>query len=485
MKRILPFALALLFTASAHAQFSTPASRLEGHVNFLASDSLLGRGFGSPEGDLAARYIAGQFEEAGILPLDDSYFHPFNFRQGILNISGKNVVGIIRGSDPVLRNEFIVLGAHYDHLGWKLEEDEVVVYNGADDNASGVASLIEIGRNLASGADALGRSVVFVAFDGEESGLIGSKQFLTDRVVEPDRIKLMVSLDMVGMYEKHKGIDLEGVELITGADALQAKLASEYGLSVTKSNESIEQRTDTAPFGKMGIPAVHAFTGSESPYHKPEDDAGLLDYDGMAVVTNALSALTEDLSMAGEISDMRRPSEEDALYDGPAVLRAGFMTGLGSSYHDYVNDYFQGKSIFSASGGLYAQLRLTKNFTLQPEVLYETKGSQHADGNFRTHSLTTPVSLLFTSPSMSGVRSYAQFGGYFSHHFGGRLGGTAIDFENTYANQEYGLVFGGGLEVMKVHMGVVVQRGISSLYQDETSAKLVHQNVRFVLGFIF
>ncbi len=117
---------------------------------------------------------------AGIEPLNGKYLHPFNHREGILNIPGNNVVGVVRGNNPDLKDEYIVLGAHYDHLGWKISGGDTVVYNGADDNASGSASLIEIGRNLAQRKGELGRSVILVAFDGEESGLIGSNHFLND-----------------------------------------------------------------------------------------------------------------------------------------------------------------------------------------------------------------------------------------------------------------------------------------------------------------
>ncbi len=187
---------------------------------------------------------------AGIKPLDGHYLHPFVSRKGILNISGNNVVGVIRGNDPDLREEYIVLGAHYDHLGWKIADGDTVVYNGADDNATGSSSLIEIGRNLVEREGELGRSVILVAFDGEESGLIGSKHFLGDSMVPPHQIKLMFSLDMVGMVEAHRGLDMKGVSLLDDAEYLVGELARKYRLQITKANSAIEQRTDTHPLGK-------------------------------------------------------------------------------------------------------------------------------------------------------------------------------------------------------------------------------------------
>ena len=211
LKNSILYAALIAVAIPLTAQFSTPVENLEKHVYTLASDSLLGRGFGTEQGVKAAEYIADQDRSAGIEPVNGSYFHPFNHRSGILNIAGINVAGIIPGNDPELKEEYIVLGAHYDHLGWKVKGGDTVVYNGADDNASGTATIIEIGRNMAANQGSLGRSIIIVAFDGEESGLIGSTHFVESSMVPPDKIKLMFSLDMVGMYKAHNGLDLVGV----------------------------------------------------------------------------------------------------------------------------------------------------------------------------------------------------------------------------------------------------------------------------------
>lgn len=324
------------------AQFNTPIASLKKHVYTLASDSLLGRGFGSEQGAQAASYIARQFEEAGIEPLNGSYFHPFNHRDGILNIQGINVAGIIPGDDPVLKEEFILLGAHFDHLGWKISHGDTVVYNGADDNASGTAAIIEIGRNMAQQKESLGRSIIIVAFDGEESGLIGSSRFLDDKIIPPDKIKLMFSLDMVGMYDAHGGLDLLGVKLLNNPELIIGALAGEHNITIKKANGSIVQRTDTAPFGKIGIPAIHVYTGLESPYHKPADLAGELDYEGMAKLSNFISDATQQLSQVENLSDMHGPQEDQADLSGTKVFRPGINVKLGSSNHNYETEFYEG-----------------------------------------------------------------------------------------------------------------------------------------------
>jgi len=483
-RKILPLTAALLVSLSLTAQFNTHAEALKTHVSFLASDALLGRGFGTPQGLESAHYIAEQFERAGIEPLDGHYLHPFIARKGILNIPGNNVVGVIRGADPDLRDEYIVLGAHYDHLGWKLVDGDTVVYNGADDNATGSASIIEIGRNLAEREGELGRSVILVAFDGEESGLLGSTHFLKDSVVAPHQIKLMFSLDMVGMVEAHRGLDMKGIKLLDDSDHLVGELARKYKLQITKANSSIEQRTDTAPFGKYGIPAIAPNTGLESPYHKLEDTFEKLDYEGMAQVANYLSDVTLYLSTREPLSNMTGVNEGEEPGSGTKTFRLGFRLNSGSSSHNYRDQYYTGKSIYATAAGLMTNIRLTGNLHLQPEVLYETNGSKHNDGVLRKHSLTTPLNLLVMTNEDQFVRAYAQVGGYFSSHFGGQISGTPLDFDNDFSSTEYGIIYGIGVEGMNMQMGLWIQRGLSD-FNKQPDNRISQQTVYFTLGFMF
>ena len=485
LKRILLLSLAIHLAATLAAQFTTSPEQLKEHVSILASDSLLGRGFGTPQGLQAACYIAGQFSIAGIESLDGNYLHPFNHRDGILNIAGNNVVGVIRGNHPDLKDEYIVLGAHYDHLGWKLSKGDTIVYNGADDNASGTASLIEIGRNLVERKAELGRSVILVAFDGEESGLVGSERFLSDSTVLPHQVRLMFSLDMIGMIAAHKGLDMKGVRLLEDSDYLVGELAQKYNLTITSANKKIEQRTDTAPFGKIGIPAVAPNTGTESPYHKPQDTPEKLDYEGLAQVANYMSEATLYLSTRETLSEMPPLVEGQPIEALVKVFQPGIRLNIGSSYHLYKDQFYNGKDIYAMSAGFIGNIRLSESFRLQPEVLWETKGSQHTDGVFRTQTLTTPLSLQLITSEDSYFRSFVQAGGYYSHHFAGNISGTPIDFDNAYHRNEFGLNFGFGIEVMNmVQLGFYYQKGLSDLNR-QAANRMMHQNIYFQLGFIF
>lgn len=486
MIRTTTMSLMLALALQASGQYATPPESLEKHVYFLAADQLLGRGFGSPQGKEAAEYIAQQFREAGIEPLNGSYLHPFYSRTGILNIPGINVVGVIPGGDPDLKDEYIVLGAHFDHLGWAVREGDTLIWNGADDNASGTATLIEIGRNLAANRTKLGRSIVLAAFDGEESGLIGSRYFLEDSVVPPQAVKLMFSLDMVGMYEAHKGLNMKGVNLLYDADFITGGLADKYHITITKANKSIEQRTDTAPFGSINIPAVAPNTGSESPYHKPEDTAEALDYEGMALITNYMSEVTQELSSRAELSAMTGLEEGETAK--PAVFSAGLRWNVGSSHFNYRDSPYLAKSVFATQVGMFTSFRLSQLFYLLPELLYETRGSQFDGGNIRTHALTTQWGLGLSSPDENYVRAWIQGGGFYSYQFAGKQGDQRMDFDTDYYRHEYGICFGIGMEAMKMmQMGLYYQYGLSSLFRDSHPSGWdpVHQNFYFMLGWVF
>jgi len=480
--------LTCLFSGILHsqAQDTLHSDHMRAHVEKLASDSLLGRGFGTPQGLEAASYIAEQMEAAGIQAWQGRYLHPFNARKGILNIAGNNVIGVVRGNDPELAGEFIVLGAHYDHLGWyKNDKGDTVVFNGADDNATGVSSILEIGRSLVAQQELLGRSIILVAFDGEESGLLGAKYLLKEEMVDAHQIKLMFSIDMVGMAEAHKGVDLKGIDLLYDAEYLVGDLAREHALNINKQGKAIEQRTDTAPFGALGIPAVAVFTGTESPYHKPEDTAEKLDYEGLVRISSYMSAATLHLSRQEELSPMQGPAEGEIGLPEPELFMAGIRLNNGSSRHNYRDEYYKGKSIYSFGAGAFVNLRLSRMLYLQPELLYESKGSQHADGTFRTHSLTTPLNLQITTINEDFAKFYCLLGAYYSYHFGGSISGEPMDFGGAYQDMEWGLNVGLGIQVMdRVQTGIYFQRGLSNLSSSEDN-RVRQEAVYFQLGYLF
>ena len=204
-KQIISLVFLLLVSCMANAQ-SAQQERLKKHVYLLASDSLRGRDAGTVDADKAAQYIVKQFEEIGIEPYyKEGFYQPFE-KYGTTTY--KNIVGVIPGNDPVLKDEYIIIGAHYDHVGVKNDK----IYNGADDNASGTATIIEMARILKARQSQLKRSIIVVAFDAEEKGLWGSN-YLTEQL-DLNKIKLMMSIDMVGWLHKGKTLRLHGAATI-------------------------------------------------------------------------------------------------------------------------------------------------------------------------------------------------------------------------------------------------------------------------------
>ena len=411
--------------------------RLKQHVYILASDSLMGRKAGSEYAKKAASYIASQWEEIGIEPLrGNSYFVPFMQSQYI------NIVGIIEGNDPFLKNEYIIIGAHYDHLGSRTrQKGDVVIYNGADDNASGVAAITELGRNLKAIQTDLRRSIILIAFDAEELGLHGSNEFAKNPPVPTENIKLMISVDMVGWYGKSGYVEYEGSKTIKNGNRLllDPDLIPK-GLNVKTQNfeKSIFTATDTDGFARKGIPTLAVTTGLKSPYHKPTDEAHLIDYEGMALITEHLtnvikSASQEDiLKSSGKISSKHNSNKRFAF---------GIQANIGNNHHFYTAGALDGKPETSFGIGLIGQFNMNF-FAIRPEVHYDYIGACFPKENIYTQSITVPVNLMLQTPNSGMMGAAAFIGPYYNYRFEGRQGKQQLDFKNDYNREEFGLSLG-------------------------------------------
>ncbi|HEX9800482.1 MAG TPA: M20/M25/M40 family metallo-hydrolase [Thermoanaerobaculia bacterium] len=281
-------------------------------VRYLADDALEGRLAGSAGERCAGDYIAAEFERLGLRPSGEgaTYFQSVPLAS-ILNPhapggTGRNVMGAIEGADPVRAGEWVVIGAHYDHLGDgggpnSLAPGTRAIHNGADDNASGVAALLEIARTLAARRDELRGAVVFAAFAGEELGLLGSSRLVKSPPtgLEPARLAAMLNLDMVGRLRDERltvfGVDTaaEWGELVSSACA-RARLEC-------KQNGDGYGPSDHTAFYAADVPVLHFFTGVHDQYHRPSDDAPLLNATGGARV----AALVADLALQVSHRDER------------------------------------------------------------------------------------------------------------------------------------------------------------------------------------
>lgn len=245
------------------------------HVKFLASPELRGRG-SLADRIVAADYIADWFARHNVQPLfDGRYFQPIPDGNAPgtdePRIIGRNVGGFIPGSDPVLRKEIIVINAHYDHLGMR----RGVIFPGADDNASGVAMLLESARHVAAMDIKPKRTIAFVAFDLEENLLWGSRWFVSNAPWDIEQIKLCLTADLIS--RSLGGFDMPTVFVLGSekAPALKQVLANvgtPEGLEVAQlSIDMIGTRSDYGPFRDREIPFLFFSTGEHPDYHQPTD----------------------------------------------------------------------------------------------------------------------------------------------------------------------------------------------------------------------
>ena len=196
-----------------------------------------------------------------------------------------NVVALLEGSDPVLKDQYLVIGAHYDHLGFggpgsgSRMPDTNAVHNGADDNASGTAMVMALASSLGAQRASLKRSVLFIAFSSEEIGLLGSKYFIDHPLVDLKKISAMFNFDMVGRFDREKNsISVSGTGTSAEADSLLLGLEKGLPFTVVHAPDGYGP-SDHASFYASNIPVFYFNTGVHSDYHTPFDDADKLDYD--------------------------------------------------------------------------------------------------------------------------------------------------------------------------------------------------------------
>lgn len=473
--RLIPILLFLL-PLGVFSQHLEIADALKDHLRYLASPELEGRGLGTEGTVLAREYIQNEFKIAGLEPIGESFLHPFKLRIGLAWVPAFNIVGMIPGNDPALRDEVIVIGAHYDHIGYVIRADKKVIFHGADDNASGTATLIELAKYFSENRESIGRTIVFAAFDAEESGLHGANRFVGDSIVNPADIKLMFSLDMVGMYDAYGGIDMKGIGALDGGAEIAKKIAQNKQLNIKTKGHQIERRTDTWPFGNAGIPAVHVFTGLTSPYHQTEDTYDLLDYQGMAKIKTYLADLVTEFSNVPKLEPSSPFVASARLVDGQVVdlkrpfFNFGIITHTGSGHHKYRDQYYDANAVFNFGIGIFTQFHLSNKFALQPELLFDLNGSKWVEDNFRRQSLTVPLNIQYNLLAEGEeARVFLLAGPYYRYNFGGKEGGVSIEYSNLFSEMEWGYNLGFGAEISRFHMGLIARRAITDIYQEKSA----------------
>jgi hypothetical protein len=291
----------VIFGASSHAQM-IDAANIQKHIKVLSSDSLQGRGTGTEGEKRASSYIQGEFKKIGLHPKGDhnQFTQSFPFKSGIHGTGdeGKavNIVGYLDNQ----RESTIIIGAHFDHLGNGNQGSSLdanpqgKVHNGADDNASGVAGVIELARYFKSNSKRENYNFVFICFSGEELGLFGSKYFTEHPTLDLNSTNYMLNMDMIGRLDPTtNGLAVSG----TGTSPVWENLLKRL------STDALKIKTDSAGVGPSdhtsfylkNIPVLHFFTGSHADYHKPSDDWDKINYAGEVAVLKLMITLIDQL----------------------------------------------------------------------------------------------------------------------------------------------------------------------------------------------
>ncbi len=281
------------------------ASDVQKHISYLASDELKGRETGTPEETIAANYIADQFRSYGLdaAGAGATYFQEFTVNMSVLDNPhasdsdttgekrlSKNVVALLQGTGD--SEELIIIGAHYDHLGMgefgSLSSGDPRIHNGADDNASGTAGLLELAEYFAN--DRPETDLLFLAFSGEEMGLLGSQHFVDDPTVKLDSALAMINMDMIGRMNNER-LMIFGVATTEEWETILTEANTDsLDLDLVPDGTGASDHTS---FYYKNIPVLHYFTDTHADYHRPSDDTEWINAEGQALLLQHVARVIE------------------------------------------------------------------------------------------------------------------------------------------------------------------------------------------------
>ena len=348
MKKIVFLAIVSM-TLFGCKKTTTYKNEIKEDIAYLANDKLEGRQTGTKGEKLAADYLVNRFQNIGLEPKGpDGYIQSYSFKpktdphkevefttNADSTITGRNVIGYINNNAKTT----IVIGAHYDHLGYGGEgslyrEKDKAIHNGADDNASGVAVLLDIATRLKIKNEQSKikdkNNYLFMAFSGEEMGLLGSNYFSKNPTIDAKSMNYMINMDMIGRMKADSTLAVYGVG--TSPMFKQTLKANNEKFKLIQ-NESGVGPSDHTSFYLIDIPVLHFFTGQHEDYHKPSDDSEKLNYDGMNLISDYIFDIIVDLDDNGELAFRKTKNESEET--------PRFKVGLG-----VVPDYlFDGKGM--------------------------------------------------------------------------------------------------------------------------------------------
>lgn len=287
------FLIAVLFTSVANAQ-QIEAKQLKKHIEVLASDKLEGRGTGTTGEHLAADYLIKQFKRLGLVAKGtDGYKQSFSAK--IDSAHQTQVANVVAYLDNGAAKT-VVIGAHYDHLGTGEQSGSLdpnpkgKIHNGADDNASGVSGVLELARYFAKNGVKEQQNFLFICFSGEELGLLGSKYYANNPTIDLATVNYMINLDMIGRYDDTKGITIGGYGTTPTWGQVIPSLTAQANMKF-RADSTGAGPSDHTSFYLKNLPVLFFFTGVHGDYHKPSDDANLINTDGEAKVLSLITSI--------------------------------------------------------------------------------------------------------------------------------------------------------------------------------------------------
>ena len=265
-------------------------TRLQGDIITMASDEMEGREPGT-NGEIKARdYLISRMREIGLNPKGtDGFIQAFTYFEGDAAIQAHNVVGFIdNGAEKT-----VVITAHYDHLGYggsgSKYKGPSQIHNGADDNASGTAALLELAHLIKNNKIKEHNNFLFIAFSAEEKGLLGSKYYVMNPSLNLNEINYVLNMDMLGRMEPGMPLTIEGLgSSLIWEPSLKEIKCDAFPLTLKKRENG---PSDHAPFYEAGIPALHFWTGKHDDYHKPSDDAEKINFESESKIISFIEAL--------------------------------------------------------------------------------------------------------------------------------------------------------------------------------------------------
>lgn len=386
MQRSFLISAILLLSCAGFSQSTINVANIKRDIGFLASDQLKGRGTSSPEETIAANYIAATFKKLKLTPRgNNGYLYDFTFKTPATphdtvgsgeERKAKDVVAFLNNGAKYT----IVIGAHYDHLGLGQDHNsldanpEGKIHNGADDNASGTAGVLELARYYSTNKVKEKYNFLFMCFSGEELGLIGSKKWCDNPTLALDSINYMLNMDMIGrLNDSTNKIIVYGVGTSPTWVPLVEKIKS--GLSIKQDSSGIGP-SDQTSFYLKNIPVLHFFTGQHKDYHKPGDDAGKVNYAGEKKVLEYIIKLVAETDEMPKLTFQKTKAPDnknsgfkvtmglmpdyafegkgmrvDGVTDGKPAAKAGLKQGdivikLGDDNVDSVQTYMKALSKF-------------------------------------------------------------------------------------------------------------------------------------------